>query len=283
MSNLQFREKVTVSTTIPKYKAYLGRIIDHMPQLLADGRCLTTPKQLMYARVHEKNEHDRDLLRGNFVCVYTACAVCVAPDKTGEVAIGLYSNPTVRELIDSLFPESNVVDGSLVLTLDQYHAVRDDAFVLAPDVTNSLQNNPRGELKEREAFWEYVAEGDKNLVTDTSKLIKEKTRSDRLEKIMVWYVTTIPGLRLLCLDSVGYDYSIALGYYDLDVSHGHLVGVAQGDNARRARAKNDLAERAKSMFPEDAIQKLLTKDIGLTDARAAAYFDNLRAYAKKVK
>ena len=281
MSNLKFREKVTVSTTTPKYKAYFGRIMDQMPLLLAEGRCLITPKQLMYARVHETNKHDRYLLRGHYVD--TACAVCVAPDKTGEVAIGLYSNPTVKQVIDSLSPKSKVVGGSLVLTLDQYHAVRDDAFVLAPDVTNSLQNNPRGELKEREAFWEYVAEGDKNLVTDTSKLIKEKTRSDRLEKIMVWYVTTIPGLRLLCLDSVGYDYSIALGYYDLDVSHGHLVGVAQGDNARRARAKNDLAERAKSMFPEDAIQKLLTKDIGLTDARAAAYFDNLRAYAKKVK
>ena len=242
MSNLQFREKVTVSTTIPKYKAYLGRIIDHMPQLLADGRCLTTPKQLMYARVHEKNEHDRDLLRGNFVCVYTACAVCVAPDETGEVAIGLYSNPTVRELIDSLFPESNVVDGSLVLTLDQYHAVRDHAFVLSPVVANSLRNNAYSELKKRQAFWEYVAEGDKKLVTDTRKLIKEKREPGNLENRMGFFLTSTTGLRLLCLGSVGFDYGNAYDYIKLDGNYSRCVGVAIGDNARSARAKKDLGK-----------------------------------------
>ena len=248
MSNLKFPEEVTVSTTTPKYKSYFGRSIDNMPRLLAEGRYLITPKQLMYARVHEKNKYDRDLLRDNYI--YAACAVCVAPDRTGEVAIGLYSHPTVKQVIDSLSPESNVVGGSLVLTPDQYNAVKDNAFVLSPVVANSLRNNAYSELKKREAFWEYVAEGDKKLVTDTRKLVKEKSGSGNLENRMGLFLTSTTGLRLLYLGPVGNSNGNALGDSYLDDLNGRCVGVAGGVYTPKAR-------REKALLLEDVLNLVL--------------------------
>jgi len=189
-----------------------------MPKLLADGRTPITPKQLMYARVHEKNKHDRDLLQDTYVAA--ACAVCV--DAKGKVVIGLYSDPTVKQVIDSLSPESEVVGGSFVLTPDQYNAVKDNAFVLAPAVANNLRNNRYAEMTQRQAFWEYVAEGDTRLVTDTLALVKRRVGGS-LEDRMGLFLSSVVGLRLLCLGSVGGGSAFSINY--LGACLGRLVGV----------------------------------------------------------
>src|SRR3989338_10060903 len=69
MSDLQFQEfqRKMVEVDVPRLRSFYERIVDQMPLLLSDGRVPMTPKQLLYERVHGKNEHDRNLLRDNYV------------------------------------------------------------------------------------------------------------------------------------------------------------------------------------------------------------------------
>lgn len=231
MSDLQFSEP---AMEVPmRLRSFYGRNIDQIPLLLsgknAEGevvdikRVPVTVKQVLYDRVHGEHEHDRTLLRDNYID--TGVAVITDPDGSGEVVVGLYSDPAVKELVHSLNPESPLKSGSLPVISDQYQAVKKEALVLSSDVANALRSNAYSQQKEREGFWDYVAEGDAGLVRDNLALVQEANGGDMSDRMGLW-VSSNPGMRLVCVGSVGSNYSYALGDYNLDYLYGRLVGVA---------------------------------------------------------
>ena len=237
MSNLQFQEP---AMDVPlRLRSFPGRNIDQMPLLLSgkdkEGevvdvvRTPTTVKQLLYDRVHGTHENDRTLLRDNYVD--TGVAVIVDPNGSREAIIGLYTDPIVQELVHSLNPESPLKAGSLPVNTDQYQAVKKGAFVLSPDVANALRSNAYSEQKTREGFWDYVAEGDASLVRDNLTLVQE-VKGGSMKDRMGLYLNSNPGLRLVCVGSVGNNDSCADGNGNLIDYIGRLVGVAAEPLAR---------------------------------------------------
>ncbi len=219
MSDLQFQE--TIVDGPRRFRSFCGRNIDQMPLLLADGRVPLTPRQLLEERVHGKNVHDRDLLRDNHVD--TACAVVT--DNSGEVIIGLYSDPLVKELIHGLNPESRLQDSSLLVGADAYHEMKKNALVIPAGVAHDLRSNGYSHQTMQDAFWEYIAEGDADLVRDHLNLVQER-RCGRMENCMGLWVSSKQGLRLLCAWSVGDDNGDAFGSFHPGYYFGgRLVGV----------------------------------------------------------
>ncbi len=199
-----------------------------------------TPEFLIDQRVNGKNDYDRKLLQDNEID--TACITTVDPDKSGEVVIGLYSDPIVKELIHSLNPEMRISHHSLVISKDLYEAIKEKGFVFSPDVAYNLRRNQYNEKKIREAAWEFILEGQSKLFQDYLKLIKKKSISEMSDnRIGGWSLPIHPGLQLLCALPVGYvsddsttSYSSELDDDDsviycesyLDCITGHIIGVA---------------------------------------------------------
>jgi hypothetical protein len=231
MEDLEFREPAVDVPT--RFRSFEGANLYNMPLLLSGKdesgniidvpRLPMTPKQLLYERVHGSNEHDRNLLRDNYV--YTACAVIGDPQGSGEVVVGLYNDPVVRELVNSLNPNSVLQRGSLPVDADHYHAIRKNGFVISSNTANRLRHNKYNKKKVREAFWDYVAEGDARLVMDNLALVQEKNGGDMKNSMGLWLYSN-PGLGLLCVGSVGSLSSLAIGGRNLDNDGGRLIGVA---------------------------------------------------------
>ena len=231
MSDLQFQG---LMVDVPRrFRSFYGRNIDQMLLLLSGEdeagdvvdvpRVPMTLKQLLYERVHGENVHDRKLLQDNYVD--TACAV-ISGDSSGEVLVGLYSDPLVKELIHGLNPGSRLQGGSLLVGADAYQEIKENAFVIPSDAVSNLRSSPFDEQVVREGFWNYIAEGDAELVRDHLSLVQERRGGSMKNRMGLW-VSPNPGLRLLCARSVGgyygggVAYGLHLGYYD----GGRLVGV----------------------------------------------------------
>ena len=237
MKNLQSQE----STKIPlRLRPFYGTNTDLMPLLLSGKnkkgkvadvkRTPITVKQVLYDRIHSKHENERIHLRHS--SIDTGDVIIVDPKGSGETIIGLYTNPSVKELVHSLNPKSPLEKGSLLVSTEQYQAIKKEAFVLSPKVANALRDYYYNEQKAREGFWDYVAEGDTGLVRDNLAFVQKSYGGDMSDR-MGLYLDSNPGLRLLCARSVaakfnarGYD----LRYY---CTNGHLVGVAAESLARK--------------------------------------------------
>ncbi|MBI5390914.1 hypothetical protein HZB02_05475 [Candidatus Woesearchaeota archaeon] len=212
MSNIPFEAS--------QFRSFYGPIIEQMPFLLADQRLPITPKQLMYARTYGVPEHDRTLFQ---TChVDTACAFLYEPSGFGEVKVVLYSHPLAQEMIHSLNPESVLHHGALVITPDQYHAFGNETLVISKDDANTFRSMTYSLQSKRQAFWDYIAEGDQSLVTDYQEVMNQHTDGDMKNQMGLWLGST-PGMRLLCLGSRNFR-SVAYGTLCLD--HGCLVGMS---------------------------------------------------------
>jgi len=236
MSDLPFQG---LTVDVPRrFRSFYGRIVNQMPLLLADGRVPLTPKQLLQERVHGENAHDRKLLQDNYI--NTACAVIT--DSEGEVLVGLYSDPLVEELINSLNPGSRLQSGSLPVDADAYQQIKKNkAFVISPDEASNLCNSWYNEQRVRESFWDYIAEGNAQLVREYLRLVQEP-RGRSMKKYMGLWVSSRPGLRLLFARAVDDLYAglagddIHLGYDD-----GLLVGVVSAGGAQSTEGARERA------------------------------------------
>lgn len=237
MSYFKFEESETDAPR--RFLSLEGREIYQMPRLLSGKnekgvpvdvpRTPITVKRLLHERVHGTHENDRNLLRNNYV--HTGVAVIGNPNCSGEVIVGLYADPTVRELVHSLNPKSPLIRGSLRVNTEQYQAVKKGALVLSPDIANALSENAYSEQKAREEFWEYVAERDATLVRDTLALVQE-FKGGSMKNRMGLYLTSDPGLRIVCVGPVGH-FSDAFGSIGVGNggSLGGIVGVAGAGDA----------------------------------------------------
>jgi len=236
MSHLNFQEP---AFEVPlRLRSFYGRNVEQMQRLLEgkdeNGKVVDIPrtpitvKQLLYERVSGKYEHDRTLLRDNYV--NAADVIVVDPEGSGETIIGLYTDPAVKELVHSLCSINQLVAGSLPVSTDQYQEIKKQAFVFAPNVANELRRDPYSQQEFREEFWNYVAEGDTDLVRANLSLVQEVNGGSMKDR-MGLYLSSNSGLRLVCVGSVG-GISDADGYRGLGLSDGPLVGVAAEPLAR---------------------------------------------------
>ena len=243
---MQFQEEteLTIPSKVFIFKEFYGRIIDNMPLLLSgkdkEGNIIDvprkpiTPKRLMHVRVHGENENDRQSLRKNYV--HTAYPIINDPNNTGESVIASYSEPIVKEIVDSLNPKSKIRNYSLDINGDIYQAIRScgTKLIIPASVANNLRSDGYSEPKTRREAWEFVAEGDVRLVDDTLKMVVAE-KGGSFNNRMGWFFSKYTGLRLLGVGSVGSNSSADAYVSFLDGDNGRLVGeCAGGANARES-------------------------------------------------
>lgn len=204
---------------VRKYKPFEGKSIDKMPELLAEGRMLITPKQLETARL-SGFEADRQYLRG----VYVSVDVAVIPNPHGKEVKYVYGHP----LILTLNPNSGLTNHG-ALPVSQEHYDDYEGFVLSKSEVKEFRNNNHALPNRRREFWEFLAEGNVKLARAYEKDVCD-TLGSRFDNAMGIWMPKTKGLHLLCIGSVAnYNKSVAdgnnlFGNYCL----GRLVGVAQG-------------------------------------------------------
>tara|TARA_Y100000034_G_scaffold37913_2_gene46569 strand:+ start:992 stop:1816 length:825 start_codon:yes stop_codon:yes gene_type:complete len=254
MQEIQFQEEteLKIPCKIRRLRSFEGKSINNIVMLLNGTnekgkivdvkRNLVTPKFLLNERVYGKNYHDRILLQDKNID--TACGVVVDPEGSGEVVLGLYSDPIVKELINSLNPNSDLKNNSLVISRDYYQAIKKNGFVFSPDIANNLRANAYSENKARQAAWEYVIEGESKLFKDYVKLVIEKlneiyrsafilpNKYDSNTNCLGWSLSQDSGLKLLGVGSIIHCFSSDANSHDLGELNSiisRIIGIAYDD------------------------------------------------------
>jgi hypothetical protein len=231
MSNLNFTEPDRPYET--RLKSFYGNPLKQMPILLSGKvgdeavgvpRRVITPKEVLHERVRGTHEGDKSLLVNKYI--HTGAAVITNPDGSGDVVIGLYSDPVIQKLVHSLNPDSPIPGYSLKVSTEEYHAV--EGLRISATVANDLRANVYAHKKMREKAWDFVAEGDARLVADNLALVQDK-KGGSMDNRMGWFFSNDPGLRLVCVGSVDNDpYSSADGFDLINDLNSRLVGVSDG-------------------------------------------------------
>ena len=224
-------------------RLFFGRVADQIPLLLSgknrEGTVLTdalepiTLREILYRNVH--NERDRMLLEmSNNVNLYAGDAIIFDPDGNEEAIIGHYSNPIVKELVDSISRESldrDYIDVSgtptkLYVDPDHYQVIKNEreTLVIDPPFAERLS---RHESKALETLLRNVTEEDADLTREYL------TRSPRERPAVEFYLNfnsnnlkkTNPGLSPLSFEQGSEDRPPCLDFVSLD-DYGFTFGVA---------------------------------------------------------
>ena len=237
MSEFQEKSGITIvkEIEVPRLRYFRGKINHNLPLLLSGTdengdiidvkRTPMTLKQLLSERVNSIYKHDRDLLRNNYTDV--AFFEMGNPDNSGEIKYSLYSQPLAKRLFNSLSPESNIENGKLVITPDQYHAIpRKDSLIIPVNVANDLRENIYGHPDIRRKIWVYGAEGNESLVDGNLDFVHQIAGGDFSNRMGI-YPSSYPGLGSWYVCRVDDYYGSVAGVrYHLDDDVIRLVGVA---------------------------------------------------------
>jgi len=201
------------------YEDFYGRITDKLPELRAQGRTLMSGKTLMERRLGSV----RDTFRNNYFHI----DLSNVRSPTDEEVKVVLSDP----LVDTISPQSNIVSGGLVISPEDY--AEREGLVISGSEARELQSNVYALPSKRQAFWELVAEGDTQLLTDYRKEVARVTDKPE-DKVMGVYPSLRPGLRLWFAGRLS-NRSYADGGNYLGSSYGRLVGVAPEAHATEGR------------------------------------------------
>lgn len=220
--SIKFQEKVKIITPseVPVLKVFEGRPNYNMQKILESGRTPLDMKGFMQRRLYDTS--DAQTLRDNVF--RTASPLFGDPNGSGEVVIVSYkNNETARKLVNSLNPDSNIKNYSLVVSKDVYESIKEqESMIISRDVANALRIDFYSKPKTRAEFWEFQVEGDKDLNKDYGAMIDKKTDTSFSKNRGIWLPDT-KGMRLFWLWPVDYNFSSA-GGYDLNKYGGRLVG-----------------------------------------------------------
>jgi hypothetical protein len=180
----RFVSKERASDRTPMMKSFgtgFGEKMDGLQNLLAEGRTLLTPKEvleiLFLNNTDRIRNRDWNTLSSKSICVYTGCAMINNPSYSGEVLATNQFNRPAADLINSLGPESEILleskgkflYGKLAVTQEQYDAVKaDGAFIITPQSANRLRCEDFSEADVLQNFWDYVI-GNAELSADYRK------------------------------------------------------------------------------------------------------------------
>jgi hypothetical protein len=205
---------VTVTEEVRIYKPFEGRIIDNMPKLVAEGRKVISPKNLMVQRLSGL-EGDKDFLTRNYV--HTSLAVI--PNPEGDEVKLCHNVPSIY----GINAESKLKDGALKINQEFYDNA--EGLTLTGSEVKKFSEKNYSQPKTREKVWEHFAEGDTKLSKEYKDFVCKKLNLSFDEVMGLWMPQT-KGLRLLCVGSVDDDNR---SYADCDYILGNydsrLVGV----------------------------------------------------------
>lgn len=217
----EFNETVEVTTPVLRVQLFTGRPVEQMPVLLA-----SQPRRipLTILRIFEKRiAKGRDQKVSQDIYFTSSDMFIVDPSGSDAMKAVWYEHEKAQELARQLKSTGQLVGGSLPVSAEVYSdIVGEGVFEFAPSVVNELRNNCYSCIKEREAFWEFAARGDRRLFDDNFKLQKDKERT--LSNCMGVFPSVYKGMRLVWLGSVGINYSNANGNNNLDINFGRLAG-----------------------------------------------------------
>jgi len=243
-------ETITQTAEVRKYKPFEGRNIDQMPILLAEGRTLITPKQLIKVRLSGM-PGDKENLRDNYADV----DVAVLPNPDGDDVKLVIAHPLTK----TLSPNSRLKNSGLPITHEHYDS--HEGLVISGSDANEFRNNPYALPNKRREVWEFLAEG-QDLSNDYEKDVTESLGLNYDNVMGLWFPDT-KEMRLLCVGAVrggdGPDTrSDAGGDADLAIYSGRLFGVAPeaqiGERSEQLRAQNSASESPL----EDRVQAALS-------------------------
>ena len=239
----QEETELIVPIKVVRFKEFYGREIFQLPLLLSgrdkEGensrvidvpRTPITPQQLLYERLHCKNENDKNMLRANYV--HTAYPVIADPEGSGAVVIGSYSEPVVREIVNSLSPKSKTSQYSIVVSNEQYEAVKScsEKIFIPPDIANNLRKDRYSEQKTRLMFWGFITESDTKLLDGIMADVAAEKHGD-LTNLMGLSLSQQKGLRLLCISAVINGDVNANDSHIFGDNNSRLIGVAPQEYA----------------------------------------------------
>lgn len=233
---IKFNEKIQIikPTEIPVLQTFEGRPNYELPKLLASGRKPLDMKGFMQRRLGESS--DAQILKDNYFT--TVSPLFVDPAGSGEVTIASYkNNEEARNLVNSLNPDSNIKNYSLVISKDIYESIKEQESMIIPgDVANALRNDVYSNKKTRAQFWEFQAEGDETLSKEYGSMVDKTTGRSFAKNRGLWLPNT-EGMRLFWLGSVGGGSYAGGGSVDGD--SGRLGGVSDGvASTKGANARN---------------------------------------------
>ena len=216
-SQLQLNDKDSVL-----YKEFYGMNVDQMPVLIADNRVPLSVNGLMNRRL-EVVKSDNTELAVTWLNNYfdTGDAIVYHPD--GRIKV-VNDAQALREIT----PESNRVNGALVLTDEAYNSLDGAEFTrndLKKHVGRSLR---KGEVLDN-PLWHALSREDKALLTEYAGMIFSKAKTQHgYDENMGLYLANAqeaPTMRLWSVSRLYYRGD-ADGDVSLDGYSGRLVGVA---------------------------------------------------------
>ena len=209
------------------YKEFFGEIIEQMPKLIAEGRVPMNVNQLMQRRLDVRNASQdlKSFWMDN--CFDTGDAVVYHPK--GGLKIVLDS-----QYLRQITPESEINNGALVLTEDDYRSMEGEEFKKGkPGQVNEWLS--KQDVKSH-PVWKVLAR-DQNLLNDYANYIfaegKQKfgyestmgvfIDSEEYEFVLLQHYNS--ELRMWYVNGLE-DGSDAVGSDNLDDDDGYLVGIA---------------------------------------------------------
>ena len=226
------------------YLPFEGPIERCIPELIAKGRKIISPKELMIQRLSGL-KGDKDFLARFHV--YTSLAV--VPNPSGDEIKLCHNLPVIYEIN----PKAKIRSGALEITQELYDTA-EGLMLTGSEVKPFLGLRENySQPKTREKVWEYFAEGDTKLFRKYRSFVCKKSNGS-FDDVMGLWLPEDKGLRLLCIDSIN-DYqnhsSGASCINDLDGcdSGGRLIGVAGSELI--AQTLEETLAYARPFVPDD--------------------------------
>ena len=179
---------------IPFYKEYCGKNVEQMPKLITEGRVPMNTSQLMQRRLDFRNGSEAVKTAWMDNHFDTGDAVVYHPN--GDVKIVLDSQ-TLRDIT----PNSELRDGALVLTEEDYTALQGEEFekgelgkVNDRMTREDVKSHPVWKVLARDQgllndYADYIfAEGKKRFGYNTAMGVYPDSAGDAAPKMRAWYV-----------------------------------------------------------------------------------------------
>jgi len=210
---------LNLNPTPQNYKAFEGRNIDKMPELLAEGRNPLSVSGLMETRL----KYGKDLSHWMDNYFDTGDAIVYHPD--GRIKVILDSKD-LREIN----PESKLSSGGLILPHGVYDKLQGQEFTRS-ELDRFTGNSLSAKAVKKNPLWQTLAR-DQNLLDEYTNFIfsEAKNKFQYKENMGIYVDSTLEDLSILKAWCVSWldDGSYAGGRFDLGFGKGRFVGVSTG-------------------------------------------------------
>jgi len=242
-----FQEPVKNSPS--RLQIFSGKLAEVIPRMLSGKndtgeivdvkRTPMSIKQLIYERLHNEYQQDRNNLRSRD---FNVSDIMIFSEEGGVV--GLYSNAVVREIVNSVSPAKVIKHGdeTFSISAEQYEAVKKGGFFIDREFLLKLAYSQEGvyELgarykKVKDEFWEFITEGDKGLLGDYINLLNESNKNRDSDGVygkkldFLGLLFNQPGFNFLGISGI---YSSTFGSCVYNNGHHNLIGIAKKLPAR---------------------------------------------------